>query len=168
MRRLSLGLALTALACNAPSQDPASRDTLAAAPAAPAADPAAEEQAIRAINERWVAAVASGDTATIGGIYAEDGLFMSPNAPLATGRAAIVQGWAAMMAAPGVALTFNPTDIEVASGGDMAWDVGVYQYRSGEGASAVADTGKYLVVWEKQDGQWRVVADMFNSDRPAP
>lgn len=164
MRRLSLVFALAAAACTAPAPDAGSGDTLTAG--ASAADPAAEEQAIRAVNERWVAAVAAGDTATIGGVYAADGRFMSPNAPMATGRAAIVQGWAAMMAAPGVALTFSPTEIRVAPGGDMAWDVGTYQYRSGEGAAAVADTGKYLVVWEKRGGQWQVVADMFNSDLP--
>jgi ketosteroid isomerase-like protein len=33
----------------------------------------------------------------------------------------------------------------------------------------VHDEGKYLVVYRRQqDGQWRAIADIFNSDLPAP
>lgn len=29
------------------------------------------------------------------------------------------------------------------------------------------DTGKYLTVWKKQpDGNWKIVRDIFNSDKP--
>lgn len=161
MRRIVLLLGLAAAGCATPDET--------ATPAADTAtvDIAGDEQAIRAINERWVAAVSSGDTATIAGVYADDAHFMMPNAPNVQGRGGIVQAWSSMIAAPGFSLTFQPSQIEVSPGGRMAYDVGTYHFRMGEGGSAVADTGKYLVVWEKRGDQWQVVADMFNSDRPA-
>ena len=30
------------------------------------------------------------------------------------------------------------------------------------------DKGKYLVVWKKEDGKWKLFRDMFNSNLPPP
>jgi ketosteroid isomerase-like protein len=32
----------------------------------------------------------------------------------------------------------------------------------------VVDHGKYVTVWKKQSGGWKAVADIVNSDLPAP
>jgi hypothetical protein len=32
----------------------------------------------------------------------------------------------------------------------------------------VRDRGKYVVVWRKVRGDWKVAADIFNSDGPPP
>ena len=50
----------------------------------------------------------------------------------------------------------------------MAYDVGTYRLAYDGPSGPVEDNGKYLVVWEKRDGEWKAVADMINTDRPLP
>jgi ketosteroid isomerase-like protein len=64
-----------------------------AAGAAGAADPRADEQQIRALDEQWVAAVARKDAVATAAFYAEDGAILPANAPMAKGREAIAAVW---------------------------------------------------------------------------
>ena len=132
---------------------------LAMASVAWAGDATNDEQAIRALEAQWVKAVAAKDTEWIANLYAPDGRLMPPNSPASQGREAIRAAWSGMMATPGFVLTFAPTEIHVAKGGDVAYDIG-----TSEGANN--DQGKYVVVWKKLDGEWKVAADIFNSDGP--
>ena len=65
-------------------------------------------------------------------------------------------------------LDVEPLDVREA--GDMTIEYG--RYRLGiepEGAEAVTDVGKYVVVHEAQhDGSTRIVLDIFNSNSTAP
>ncbi len=47
----------------------------------------------------------------------------------------------------------------VSASGDMAYDYGTATTQSPDGSSV---EGHYLVVWVKEDGEWKVAADMFN------
>ena len=47
----------------------------------------------------------------------------------------------------------------VSSSGDMAYDYGTATTRLTDGSSV---EGYYLVVWIKENGEWKVAADMFN------
>jgi uncharacterized protein (TIGR02246 family) len=127
----------------------------------------ADEQAIRGHVERWLQLVKAKDAAGIAELYAEDGAVMPPNAPIGKGRAAIQQTWASMMATPGFGLTFVPEQIIVSSSGDMALDRGTYTLNFTPNGTAQTDTGKYVVVWRKIGGEWKVAADIFNSDMGA-
>lgn len=118
----------------------------------------ADEQAIRNIGERWVELVRAKNASAIAQLYGEDGALMPPNMPIAKGRSAIEETWASMMRTPGFDLTFAPEQILVSASGDMALDRGTY--RLGE------SSGKYVVVWRKVGGEWKVSADIFNSDKP--
>lgn len=158
----SLLLPVAFLAACAPSKA-ADGDTARAA----RVDLAAEEKAIRDLDAQWASAVAAKDTARIAQLYATDGLYMAPNMQALGGRAGAQKGWGAMFALPGAALTFGPTRIVVAESGDMAYDIGTYTFSMNGRNGPVEEKGKYLVVWKKQDGQWKVAADMFNNDGPA-
>ena len=131
-----------------------------------AVDPAADEQAIRGIVDRWLHLVEAKDAVAIAGLYAEDGAVMPPNAPIGKGRTAIQQTWASMMRTPGFGLTFVPEQIVVSSSGDMALDRGTYSLTIAPDGTAQTDTGKYVVVWRKIGGEWKAAADIFNSDLP--
>ena len=134
---------------------------------AAAVDTAGDEQAIRAQVDHWQQLVKAKDAPGIAEIYAEDGAVMPPNAPIGKGRAAIQQTWASMMRTPGFALTFNPEQIVISSSGDMALDRGTYTLTVAPAGTTQTDTGKYVVVWRKIGGDWKAVADIFNSDLPA-
>jgi uncharacterized protein (TIGR02246 family) len=167
MTKVLLLLSVTALllpACQArekPANDGAEVNSAAAV------DAAGDEQAIRAQVDHWLQLVKAKDASGIAEIYAEDGAVMPPNAPIAKGRAAIQQAWASMMRTPGFDLTFNPEQIVISSSGDMALDRGTYALTAAPAGTTQTDTGKYVVVWRKIGGDWKAVADIFNSNLPA-
>lgn len=131
------------------------------------ADTRADEQAIRGIVDNWVKLAKEKDAAAIAELYTEDGAVMPPNAPIGKGRAAIQQTWASMIGTPGFDLAIVPEEILVSSSGDMAFDRGTYRVTVAPDGAAQTDTGKYVVVWRKIDGEWKAAADIFNSDLPA-
>ena len=160
MRLSSRCMLLFAVVACAPSKA-ADSDT---ARAVATVDRVAEEKAIRDLDAQWASAVAAKDTARIAQLYATDGLYMAPDYQALGGRAGAQKGWGMLFATPGAALTFGPTRIVVAEAGDMAYDIGTYTFSMNGPKGPVEDKGKYLVVWKKQDGAWKVAADMFNSD----
>lgn len=124
-----------------------------------------DEQVIAGLGARWVAMVAADDVDGIVAMYADGARFMPPNAPTAIGPDAIRAGWAQMVALP--ILTFAPETIRVSESGDMALDIGTYHVEFiGPDGTTLSDDGKYAVTWVKENGEWKVFADIFNSDMP--
>ena len=126
------------------------------------------ETAIRSVVDQWLGLIRNRDAAGIAKLYAPDGALMAPGAPIAQGQPAIEQAWRGMMETPGFDLTFEPSQIIVASAGDMALDRGTYRFSSTGPSGPVTDTGKYVVVWRNIDGEWKAAADIFNSDGGQP
>lgn len=58
------------------------------------------------------------------------------------------------------------TRVEVANSRDMAFDLGtvVLNLDDDKGKSTTIP-GKYVVVWKKQNKEWKVEADIFNTDK---
>jgi uncharacterized protein (TIGR02246 family) len=130
-------------------------------------DVAAEERTIRDLEKRWVQAVAAKDTAAIANMYAEDAEFLVPDAPRVSGRAAIRAAWAQLLQAPNLAFHFEPTKVVVSSAGDIAYETGSYHLAHDlPKGRRFEDAGKYVVAWRKVGNEWKVVYDIFNSDKP--
>jgi uncharacterized protein (TIGR02246 family) len=127
----------------------------------------ADEQAIRKLDKEWSAAAQSKDVAKTVSYYADDGSAFPYNAPIATGKEQIQKVWTGLTSLPGYSLTFAPTKIEVAKAGDLAYDVGTFELTVNDAdGKPSTHIGKYVVVWKKQaDKQWKVVADIFNTDK---
>lgn len=131
----------------------------------PAPSAATDEQAIQDTNAQWLRLIKDGDAAAVAQLYASDGAIMPPGAPKAQGPQAIEKFWSGLMAAPGFGLTFRADHITVSSSGDMALDRGTYRLDMGSPSARTQEVGKYVVVWRKIEGDWKVAADIFNSDR---
>jgi uncharacterized protein (TIGR02246 family) len=128
------------------------------------ADMSADEQKIRELDQKWVAAVQAKDAAASAGFYAADGALLAANAPIARGTAAVTATWQGLLGLKNINLTFAPTQVMVSNSGDMAYDIGTYALSFDSDKGAVKDVGKYVVVWKKVGGEWKVAADIFNSD----
>jgi ketosteroid isomerase-like protein len=127
----------------------------------------AEGEKIRALDEKWVKAIADKDVDKVVGVYGADAVFLAPNEPIKSGPE-LKKAWEDLLKAPNLALSFSPTSISVSDDGSLAYDVGSYRFSMDDPkAGHIDDHGKYLVVWRKpQGGDWRVVADSFNTDVP--
>ena len=79
------------------------------------------------------------------------------------GADAIAAAWQGLVDLPGLSLSLAPTRVVVSARGDMAADIGTYTLSYDGDGGRVEDNGKYVVVWRKVGGAWRVVSDIFNT-----
>ena len=130
---------------------------------------AADEAAIRAADTATLKAAQSKDADRAISNYAEDAVWLPPNAPGVQGKRAIRAGWAQLLAIPGLSIDWHIERVDISRSGDLAYTY--YKYLMtipGQDGKAIADHGKDLAIWKKQgDGSWKMVADTFNSDLPA-
>ena len=65
-----------------------------------------------------------------------------------------------------VSLEAGPLDVRV--GGDLAAVWGPLEYTLEMAGDTISDTGKFVAVWERRDGVWKVLENTWNSDAPPP
>ena len=122
--------------------------------------PAAAPEAFRAVNQLFeTELVAKRNYGSIDQIYTSDATVMPPGAPMITGRENVRAFWKATIEA------LNPTagkletlSLEVA--GERAIETGRATIES---AAATLDV-KYVVVWKREDGSWKLHIDIWNSN----
>jgi len=126
---------------------------------------AAARTAVDSLTREFMAHFNQGHGDLVAAFYAEQAHVMPPNQPEAVGREAIKAAFAPFFAMKSQ-LTLTPTTV-VASG-PLAIDRGTYTvtYTPPGATAAVTDTGKYLVHWQRIDGKWMLMDDIFNSDLP--
>ena len=127
-----------------------------------AADLAAERETLMALERNWSDMYGQGDVDGIAALLAKESILLAPGHSPAVGRDDVVGLTRALMdaeAADGVSVSWEPQDVFISSSGDMAFDYG-------RATSTLADgsviEGSYLVVWIKEDGEWKAKADIFN------
>jgi len=133
-----------------------------------AAEDVDARSAFHAGTVEWASAYNAGAVDRIVALYADDAVVMPPDAPSASDHAALRSYLAKDIAASraaGVTLALNGDD-EVVASGDMGWHRGTFNAVGKDGVTVV--TGKYLEIWQRQHGQWRIVRDIWNNDAPAP
>ena len=136
----------------------------ACAPATPKADLAAEEAAIRARVAEWNGFLAAKNDSAIAALYGDRGALLPANMPKVSGAAAMLPFWG-QLSTMGVVLKLTSVSVTVAQSGELAVEEGSYTF---DLTGMPRDTGKYLVVWHKQDGKWFVAQDIWNSDLAPP
>jgi uncharacterized protein (TIGR02246 family) len=119
--------------------------------------------AIVAANEGFRTTSTKGDAAGMAALYTENGQLLPPNSDFAMGRQTI-QGFFQAIFDMGIKEVALET-VEVEGHGDTAIEVGKYVLK-GEGGQQL-DAGKYIVIWKREDGQWKLHRDIFNSSLPA-
>ena len=135
---------------------------------APDVDTQAEAEAIRALSGQWLEAINAQDLEACLAFYAPDAIEMQPNAPAIVGLPAIRAWFETGLLQPGISNFFGPDTIEVAASGDLAYDRGTYRFAMDTPNGRVEDEGKYLMIWKKIGGKWKVIVDISNSDQPLP
>lgn len=128
---------------------------------------AADEAAIRAAAKEWASAAVAKDAEKFASFYAEDATLMLGNAPDVKGATAIREAVGGMMQDAKFALSFEPTAVQVARSGDIAYELGTYSLTTTNPKTKkpATEKGNYVVVWKKQaDGKWKAIVDAPVSD----
>jgi ketosteroid isomerase-like protein len=133
--------------------------------APPADTRAADESTIRDLDVKWSKAATGKDLEGTVSYYSDDASLLPPNATIQSGKTAIHAAWEGLLGSVD-SMAWQPSKIEVSKSSDMAYVIGVYQLASKDPRGRqVLDHGKYVEVWKKQsDGNWKTVADIFNTD----
>ena len=130
----------------------------------------ADDAAIAKLRTAYQTASSAQNAADIAKLFAADGVEMPPNAPAASGRAAIEayhKGLAKQWMMHGITITSSSLKVT----GDTAYDVGTYkqQLMSNANGSIFDDKGKYIVLLKKDGaGAWAISHAIYNSDIPPP
>src|SRR4051812_6741581 len=100
--------------------------TTSCAPTAASDTRAAGEAAIRAADEQWSATAGKNDVDGTVAFYSDDAVVLAPNAPIANDKKSIRESWAGLLA-PGTAVSWNASKVEVAKSGELGYLYGTYR-----------------------------------------
>ena len=149
-------LVLLVAACSQPAPSPV-----------PGPDLAAEERAIREADARWLAAAQARDAAGEGAMLASDGVAYREHVDPLVGPAAF-QAWTTKRYSdnPRLSVLWTTESIRVADSGDIAIQTGEY-HNAGIGPQGDReDRWRFLTVWKKVNGEWKVAHDIGSTTMP--
>jgi ketosteroid isomerase-like protein len=112
-------------------------------------------------QQRFLRMFAANDLQGIGDCYTEDAQMLVANMDAIRGRAAI-RAVFKFTAVQGHTLEFQTQELDLA--GETAMEIGVYLRRRADGS--LFDRGKYMVIWKRVAGDWKIHRDMFSTSLP--
>ena len=118
---------------------------------------------IEEANRNFMDLVAKGDSVGLANAYTIDAKFMNAGAPAVVGRANIQKAMSGIIKSG-----ITKADIrlkEVYGTEDLIAEEGELTLYVKD--MAIAEE-KYIVLWKKEDGKWKLFRDIFNSSLPAP
>jgi ketosteroid isomerase-like protein len=123
---------------------------------------------IRAADAAWLKSYQAKNVKKSAAFFGKRGSMLVPNNPILTGQDAIAKFIARSFTAPDYKIVWRPNKVGVARSGELGYTSGTYKLRFKDASGkALADKGKYLMVWKKQaNGAWKVLFDISNSDWP--
>jgi ketosteroid isomerase-like protein len=113
-------------------------------------------------NNEFAKAFVTGDSARLVNAYTEDGKIFPPNSDAVIGRAAIA-GLISQYLKFGIK-NFHDEITALYGNEDNLIEEG--NYFMGDDKGNTIDKGKYIDVWRKVNGDWKIYSNMFNTSMP--
>jgi uncharacterized protein (TIGR02246 family) len=120
-------------------------------------------EGINETNQLFMNAFSAGDAEKVAGFYTANCRFLPDNGDPVDGRANVQELLQSMM--DGGVSSVELITWEVEDCGDTAIEVGRVIMRGD--ADELIDDGKFIVIWKKEEGGWRLHRDIVNSSLPA-
>ena len=117
---------------------------------------------IVAIENAWAAAQNAKDVNALMALYADDAVSMPDGEPMLTGKAAIQKKQEADFAKPSKYASIAFETIDVYAQGDVVTETGKTMYK--DAAGKTTGGGKYIAVYEKRDGKYLCIREIYNQD----
>lgn len=157
MKKLSLyvlALSFAAFACKPATQEPAETTP----------DMAALEAEIQAMEDAYAAAENAKDVEGVLAYYSDDAVSLAHEKPALVGKDAIRQDIAARLSDTTRTGTSSFKVLDIMVDGDLLVETGASMMTDAEGVTTT--TGKYVSIFQKRDGKWICVRDIWNADMP--
>jgi uncharacterized protein (TIGR02246 family) len=121
---------------------------------------------IKAAHRAFAEAAVRHDLEGVARVFAGDAIIMPPDAEMVMGKDAILKHWKGAFDGGLSGLELVPARINVI--GDVAIEIGhATLTMAPAGAAATVANVKYVEIWKKVRGQWRVYRGMWNARGPA-
>ncbi len=114
------------------------------------------------MENAWAAAQNAKDINALMAMYAVDAVSMPDGEPMLTDKAAIQKKQEMDFAAPANFSSIAFETLDVYAQGDVATEVGKTMYK--DAAGKVTGSGKYIAVFEKQNGKYLCIREIYNKD----
>jgi ketosteroid isomerase-like protein len=128
------------------------------------------------LNRHFAEAFKTRNFAAVAGLFTDDAVMLPPRRNIITGRSRIQSFWTK---ANRMREMHFETDIVTPLGGDVIREIGTLKMRierpaasRDEGISERVEShfrvirGKYVFLWRKVDGEWRLETSIWNRNRP--
>jgi len=126
-----------------------------------------EEQAIRSLSMKWLELDKAHDVAGQAALYADDGVTIRENEEPAVGPTAIQNLIIRFYEQnPKVIPNWGTDRVEIAVSGDLAVEYGSWSGTDFGPTGTEEDHGKYITVYRKVNGIWKVASDISLSTKP--
>ncbi|WP_205499879.1 YybH family protein [Rufibacter psychrotolerans] len=117
---------------------------------------------IKNLNQKLTTAFNQGDTAGVASLYTKTAQLLPAGSDTVVGREAIGQFWQNALNGGIKGMTLDTVEVEELE--QTAIELGLYTL-TGE-AGQPLDQGKYMAVWKKENGAWKMQKDIWNSNQP--
>ena len=117
---------------------------------------------IVAIETAWAAAQNAKDVKGLMAMYADDAVSMPDGEPMVSGKAAIQKKQEADFAKPSTYASVAFETLDVYAQANVVTEVGKTMYK--DAAGKTTGGGKYMAVYEKRDGKYLCIREIYNKD----
>lgn len=104
---------------------------------------------------------AAGDLEGLTDLFADDVLLFNPGTELLRGKQHELAALQEASKVDGLEMSWEATEARISKSEDMAWAHGTIRVKTPDGRLQLE---KYLTVWMKVAGQWKLVAQVRNSN----
>jgi ketosteroid isomerase-like protein len=128
----------------------------------PALDKQWAKSFIDSVNAKFSDQIASGDSSGLASQYWPDAELLLDNSEVVKGKD-ILNAWGSAIRMGIKEMTFSTTDIT----GSPALIIETGNFEMKDAKNTLIDRGKYVVVWQKRNGEWKLYRDIGNTSMPA-
>ena len=118
---------------------------------------------IQAMENAYADGLKAKDANAVIAYYADDAISMVNNAPIAAGHDAILKVAQDEIASDTTNTTVSFETVDLYAAGDLVVETGKATYKDPSGN--VAKTAKYMKLFEKRNGKYLAIRDIYNDDK---
>ena len=117
---------------------------------------------IQRLSDQFAKAFNAGDAAAVAALYTDDAVILPPDGEIMKGRSAIQAFWkgATEHLGDGKLTTVDVKPL----GNEAAREIGTFTFQT-KGAQPQEVIGKYVVIWERIGGDWKLATDIWNTNK---